>query len=261
MSSNAPGRNDLCPCGSARKFKHCCLERQTADDSARFRLRGAEGRVVDTLTLTFELNVGVDEAFARLVPLARVRGEDHIDEVTRDESGAVTNAVLSWTKAGNRQHKDWDNTILGHLRLETDRLVAEVNSARRAERLKREIVKRLSGNALLIGTKVIDPTEALAERQRERASRPREQKPPRETSPELRAIEEDFARRQWKEWLDTRVPALGNKTPRQAARSASGRERLEALLAQFTRDAESGGADAASPVTFLRDRLRLPKPV
>src|SRR5438128_8049408 len=49
MITNAVGRNDPCPCGSGRKFKHCCLERHTAEDSARLRLRGAEGRVVDTL--------------------------------------------------------------------------------------------------------------------------------------------------------------------------------------------------------------------
>src|SRR5205814_8072107 len=49
MSATAPRRNDPCPCGSGRKFKHCCLDRHTAEDSARLRLRGAEGRVVDTL--------------------------------------------------------------------------------------------------------------------------------------------------------------------------------------------------------------------
>ncbi|MBI2832871.1 MAG: hypothetical protein HYX76_00410 [Acidobacteria bacterium] len=31
------------------------------------------------------------------------------------------------------------------------------------------------------------------------------------------------------DWLDTRAPALENKTPRQAARTARGRERLDAL--------------------------------
>ena len=27
-------------------------------------------------------------------------------------------AVLTWLKAGNRKHKDWDNTTLGTLRLD-----------------------------------------------------------------------------------------------------------------------------------------------
>ena len=49
MSIAAPGRNDPCPCGSGRKFKHCCLPAWAAEDSTRLRLRSAEGRVVDAL--------------------------------------------------------------------------------------------------------------------------------------------------------------------------------------------------------------------
>ena len=42
------------------------------------------------------------------------------------------------------------------------------------------------------------------------------------------------AERAWDDWLDERVPALNNKTPRQAAKTREGRERLEALFAEFT---------------------------
>ena len=46
-------------------------------------------------------------------------------------------------------------------------------------------------------------------------------------------LEEEFQRQQWEAWVDQPVPALNNRTPREAARSAGGRERLEALLADF----------------------------
>jgi len=49
VSRTNPGRNDPCPCGSGRKFKHCCLQARTDEESARLRLRAVEGRVVDTL--------------------------------------------------------------------------------------------------------------------------------------------------------------------------------------------------------------------
>ena len=49
MMPPAPGRNAPCPCGSGRKFKLCCLQARTADDSARVRLRRTEGHVVETL--------------------------------------------------------------------------------------------------------------------------------------------------------------------------------------------------------------------
>ena len=49
MATGGPGRNDSCPCGSGRKFKHCCLAQQDAADAARLRVRAAEGRVVPAI--------------------------------------------------------------------------------------------------------------------------------------------------------------------------------------------------------------------
>lgn len=49
MAIVTPGRNDRCPCGSGRKFKHCCLQEKATEESARLRLRAVEGRVVDAL--------------------------------------------------------------------------------------------------------------------------------------------------------------------------------------------------------------------
>src|SRR5829696_796798 len=42
-------RNDPCPCGSGRKFRHCCLRALDAEDTARIRLRTAEGVLVPAL--------------------------------------------------------------------------------------------------------------------------------------------------------------------------------------------------------------------
>jgi hypothetical protein len=60
--------------------------------------------------------------------------------------------------------------------------------------------------------------------------------------PELQAIEAELARKHWDAWLDTKVPALGNRTPRQAAKTASGRERLEALLADYSQSVSARDA-------------------
>jgi hypothetical protein len=49
MIHASPGRNDPCPCGSGRKFKHCCPRAFAAEDHRRQRLRDAEGAVVPTL--------------------------------------------------------------------------------------------------------------------------------------------------------------------------------------------------------------------
>ena len=56
-------RNDPCPCGSGRKFKHCCLRALDAEDAARTRLRTAEGILVPALCAYAADHFG-DEFFA-----------------------------------------------------------------------------------------------------------------------------------------------------------------------------------------------------
>jgi len=223
------------------------------------QLCNTDGDPIALTTLTYELKTPVSAAFEKLASLAMVDSEDHSDEVIRDASGAVTSAGLSWVKAGNRQHKDWTNTVLGNIQLAPGSLVADVNSARRADRLKREIAKRLGRTAVLIGTKVVDLSEAIEERARRRgAGEPLDESTP-QSPPELQAIQEEMTRKHWEGWLDTRVPALGNKTPRQAARTARGRERLEALLAEFDRDEQDGREGMAEHLATIRKALALTK--
>ena len=74
--------------------------------------------------------------------------------------------------------------------------------------------------------------------------------PPRETDPALREMEAALQEQQWTAWLDESAPALAGQTPREAARSRAGRERLNALLADFE---WRGGA----PVARLRAALKL----
>jgi len=223
------------------------------------RLQNTDGDPLALTTLTFRLTMPVPEVFERLLPLATIGGEQHLSDVAEDASGAVTEATLSWVKAGNQQHKGWRNTILGTLRLEADRLVADVNSDRRAKRLTREIARRVGQGAVLIESIVTDHTEALrAKAGVSPAARPHEAEG--ERPPQLQALEAEMRRTHWRQWLDTRVPALGNKTPRQAARTVSGRERLEALLATFDRQAIIEGGDAAREIAVLRDELGLGKP-
>ena len=66
-----PGRNDLCPCGSGKKYKRCCLDRDKAEQSARIaampRTNVAE-QIADALAahaydedeLTTQSNAAVD---------------------------------------------------------------------------------------------------------------------------------------------------------------------------------------------------------
>ena len=79
-----------------------------------------------------------------------------------------------------------------------------------------------------------------------------------EGTPEGRAFVEELNRRHWQAWLDDKVPALGNVTPRQAATTPLGRERLEALLSEFAwRQDASPGNLMRVDVDWIRRQLGL----
>ena len=42
------GRNDLCPCGSGKKYKHCCLEKDQAAEHEKFARAAAAAAEVAT---------------------------------------------------------------------------------------------------------------------------------------------------------------------------------------------------------------------
>lgn len=222
-------------------------------------LQNTDGDPLELTTLTYQLGVTVTEAVERLTPLATLRGDLHLADEARDAAGALRSATLTWIKAGNRKHKDWDNTTLGALRLDGSSLVVEVNSARRRRRIEKEIAKYLGPAATLVDTTITDLAEELERRRESRSRVPRHLVTPADSpqSPELEAIETGLARKHWDAWLDTKVPALGNRTPRQAARTASGRERLEALLADYSQKSVSSRNAFGPDIGMLKRKLGL----
>lgn len=220
-------------------------------------MQNTDGDLIELTTLTYELSVPAAEAVERLTPLATLRGDVHIADEVRDTAGTLSGATLTWVKAGNRKLKDGDNTTLGTLRLEGSRLLVEVNSARRRRRIEKEIAKRLGSAATLVDTTVTDLAEALEQRRETRSlAPPHLSTPPDSPSPpELQALETELARKHWDAWLDTKVPALGNRTPRQAAKTASGRERLEALLADYSQKSVSGHNAFEPDIVTLKQKL------
>jgi len=223
-------------------------------------LQNTDGDPIELTTMTYELGVATAEAFERLRPLAMLGDEAHVDGETFDEAGRLTAAELTWIKAGNRKLKDWDNTVLGRLQLEGSRLLVEVNSARRRERVSKEIRKRLGKAATLIETRVTDVAKEL-EKRRGRGDDAEGSVPSLasrlERTPELEAVEAELGRKHWDAWMDTKVPALGHKTPRQAAKTPHGRERLEALLLDYARSAERSPSAFRPDVGELRRKLGL----
>jgi hypothetical protein len=216
------------------------------------QLCNTDGDPLVLTTLTFTVQGTVDEVAEHLLPLALLPDhdpdEEALDEFERDGTGAMTSATLSWKKAGNKKQKEWSNTILGTVRLTGGRIVAEVNSEERARRCARELKKLLGSSVTLISSEATDLPTTLKKRPAA---------PPEVRDPELVAMEEELFKQHMDAWVDTKVPALGNKTPRVLARTALGRERLAALLSTFERGQVDRLPNGRALLNDLRVKLGL----
>jgi hypothetical protein len=226
-------------------------------------LQNTDGDPIALTMLTYRLHCSPSAAFDRLKALAQPTGQDAaflLTDAVMDEAGQLQKVTIPWAKKGNRLHKDWDNTTLGTLDIDGDRLEVHVNSARRAKRIEREIAKRLGGDAVL-ERRTAEPVEDLLAKARHRDPRDEIARAEEERlaqDPEVQAYMREMGERHWDAWLDMRLPALGNSTPRQAARSEAGRERLDALFAEFAWATERSPNAMAPDVPALRAKLGLP---
>jgi hypothetical protein len=224
-------------------------------------LRNTDGDRLVITTLRYRLRCAPSSAFERLKSLARLAGDDAtqlLAEAEVDESGDLRAFQIPWNKRGNRLHKDWETTSLGTITVDGDHLEIEVNSSRRARRIEREIAKRLGADALL-ESRTAEPIERLlAERRetpRDRLAELEQEK--LQQLPEVQEFLRQQGERHWEAWLDTPLPALAGRTPRQAAGTPEGRERLEALLAEFGWRGEQSPRAMVPDIVALRAKLGL----
>jgi hypothetical protein len=167
---------------------------------------------------------------------------DRAPDLERNQGGEI-----SWTwigtgpsalpKAGRRSGRglgfgsfartDPDRPILGAVLMEEKYLLLSVNSQERMQR-GCERLKTLLGKMVGAGLTTITPlAQALAERGSSPAGkRPAESLPPQVAREALHRFLDDFYRK----WMSQKIPALGGKSPLQAARGKGSRGDLVELL-------------------------------
>jgi len=74
----------------------------------------------------------------------------------------------------------------------------------------------------------------------------------------IQALLLEFITGHWDHWIDERIPALRGQTPREAAATPDGRERLEALLVDFAWRNETCPPHQRVDLRALRMKLGLP---
>ena len=148
----------------------------------------------------------------------------------RDVSAALVGAGLmadgddEWTLI--RDSKNQDDTLIASAALRSKELTVEVNSAERAAELKQLVADALP-DAELIDVEV-EPFKMPANRVPTSGTRPADV-----NDPAIRAALAEHVAGYERRWLDESIPALGGRTPREAAADPIGREELNRLLASF----------------------------
>jgi len=183
--------------------------------------------------------------------------EDLLAAAKHDWAGELCAVRFDWHKRGNRVHKEWDNTVLGNLAIDAHKLVVDVNSAERARTIRAEVEKRLGERVVFRVAATQSIEQQLAAQRADPRARKRDEETERLNSlPEVQEHLRALYTQHWERWVDEQIPALQGATPREAAATAEGRERLEALLAQFEWQERRAASPPPGPgVAELRARL------
>lgn len=207
------------------------------------RLCNTDGDPLVLHSLTFKIE-SAESAFEALAPLAEGRCRQELwDDAEFDERGKLRSVSFDWLKKGNSKISSWDNTILGSIKISEGSLVAEVNSEKRAKRLRDEIEKRLGANATHQRTVAQTVDEMVAKSPKRSSARA---KIDEETvddilrDPEVRKQIREKVQKQVEAWAYQKIPILGGRTPMQAVHDPDGREIVESLLLDWERRADEG---------------------
>ncbi|TAM61193.1 MAG: DUF2384 domain-containing protein [Rhodanobacter sp.] len=174
------------------------------------------------------------------------------DTVEHTADGELQRAQIDWLKTDEPAVDD-SHTVLGTLRIGDGKLTAEVNSRERADALTNIIGETLGTHARFRLDEVQTPEQALAAH--DLAASPDDIL---QDDPDVQALLSDYLQRHYRTWIDTALPALQGRTPREAVRDTDGRDQVEALVQQIERHGEQQHPPMdASIVRMLRRQLGL----
>jgi hypothetical protein len=220
-------------------------------------LQNTDGDPLLFVRMNYDLLCSPREALESLQELVLPEfREDILEDAEYDAEGELSKVSITWQKRGNRLNKSWENTSLGTIIIGSGALTAEVNSKKRASRLRSEIRRRL-GRRAIFRNEEQQSADRLIEEQRGQPRRASKPKGAEELALFQAALREEMERH-WEAWLDQPIGLLLDETPRQAARTPKGRERLEALLMDIEyRNEHLSQPELRADVSALRRKLGL----
>ena len=210
--------------------------------------------VIDSVEDTLEVLHGLDFNDSK---------EDLLESADFDKNGKLKSVEFPWLMKGNKQNQHWENTVLGHIRLESGKMIVDVNSKERSKKFLTVLKKRMPKGWNLKSTVVEDPQSDAGDKKATPGFL-RLQQEDLETKelnerPEVKAHIAKMNEAHWESWPMTSLPALRGKTPVEAIKTSDGRAMVDALITQFERHAEQRPLPGQTLETFqkLRERLGL----
>jgi hypothetical protein len=223
-------------------------------------LTNTDGHLMVPHKMTFSID-SIDDAFEALHGLDfNDSKEDLLANAEFFKNGKLKSIEFPWLMKGNKQNQHWDNTVLGHLRLEVSKLIVDVNSKERSEKFLTVLKKRMPKGWKLETTVVEDLLSKVREhRPSVRSAEGEQEHKELNERPEVKEILAKMSEGHWNNWPMTPLPALNGKTPVEAIKSKDGQAMVEALIADFERSAERNPIPGQTLETFqkLRERLGL----
>ncbi len=228
------------------------------------RLTNTDGDPILLHTLHFRVG-SAHVAFEALAPLAKgTSREDLLQSAEFDQDGTLHSVEVPWIKKGNRTQKDWESTILAHMIISGRSLVVEVNSEKRAARIRQEIEKRLGILAVHKKTTKVTQDEMLKRaKRRGKASGSAVAPDDLSLDPEVMRQAEAEIQKHMAGWIHQKIPALGGLTPLAAVEDPDGREVVEGLLLDWERRSEGalGPGTIRPDIAAIRRLLNLGPPL
>jgi hypothetical protein len=201
-------------------------------------LQNTDGDLMIPHKLTFEIE-DPELTFEAIYPLCIFATKNELlQDAKYDPQGKLVSIEFPWLKKGNKKNKGWDNTVLGHITINKNKMKVEVNSKERAKKFQAQL-KKLMPNGWKLKSTVIESIESSLKKIKtnptEKLNRKKEQERFME-NPEVREHLEKIMKAHWDNWIFEPVPALGGLKPIEAVKTKDGREMVNSLLTQFERD-------------------------
>jgi len=205
-------------------------------------------------TLHYDID-DAEKTFQRLYSLSVMEDEKTLrSSAVIDDKGRVINAEFSWSRKEHKASRAMDNTVLGRIVINNQKMTVEVNSEVRAKVISAEIDNRLGKHARYKTTEIQSP-ESIPAKEKIAEGRNLEKEMSHDKLMQLPEVHDKVANiltAHWEDWINQKIPALGGITPREAVKNPDGRESVKALLL----DAERHMADDEQMCDISLDAIK-----